>query len=233
MKKVIIIRYGEIFLKGANRSFFENALVTNIKKALVGEKFTFTKYSGRYIISEFDESRTEILLDKVSCVFGVHSFSLAYETDTDIDNIAEAAKLISGEKGTLKVNTKSADKKFLETVLEKNKSFLLWCKDNRRKSERELYSWHTNPELNNRCDESGMDNSPRFDTESDLYAIDFSCYMANEARFMKKIADELSDKESSAEVLPYSSARHFSIHTFNSLIKSSKPSSLSIDIIAI
>ena len=43
MKKVIIIRYGEIFLKGANRSFFENALVTNIKKALVGEKFTFTK----------------------------------------------------------------------------------------------------------------------------------------------------------------------------------------------
>lgn len=80
-------------------------------------------------------------------------------------------------------------------MLEKNKAFLLWCKQNRRKTEKELYSWHINPELNNRCDESGMDNSPRFDTQSDLLAADFSCYMANEARFMKKIADELSDKE--------------------------------------
>ncbi len=93
------------------------------------------------------------------------------------------------------VYEKSGNKEFLKTVAEKNKAFLLWCQSNRRKSEKELYSWHTNPELNNRCDESGMDNSSRFDTESDLYAIDFSCYMANEARYMKKIADELSDKE--------------------------------------
>ena len=93
------------------------------------------------------------------------------------------------------VYEKSRDKEFLKTVLKNNKKFLLWCQNNRRKTEKELYSWHTNPELNNRCDESGMDNSPRFDTDSDLYAIDFSCYMANEARFMKKIADELGDKE--------------------------------------
>ena len=89
------------------------------------------------------------------------------------------------------VYEKSGNKEFLKTVLEKNKAFLLWCSHNRRKSEKELYSWHTNPELNNRCDESGMDNSPRFDTENDLFAIDFSCYMANETRFMKIIADEL------------------------------------------
>ncbi|MBR3819257.1 MAG: hypothetical protein IKJ41_08950 [Clostridia bacterium] len=99
--------------------------------------------------------------------------------------------------GAWLVYEKSGDKEFLKTVSENNKRFLLWCQNNRRKTEKELYSWHTNPELNNRCDESGMDNSPRFDTESDLYAIDLSCYMANEARFMKKIADELGDKESS------------------------------------
>ncbi len=97
--------------------------------------------------------------------------------------------------GAWLVYEKSRDKEFLRTVLKNNKAFLLWCRDNRRKSEKELYSWHTNPDLNNRCDESGMDNSPRFDTESDLYAIDFSCYMANEARYMKKIAEELSDRE--------------------------------------
>lgn len=97
--------------------------------------------------------------------------------------------------GAYLVYEKSKNKAFLKTVLEKNKAFLLWCQSNRRKSEKELYSWHTNPELNNRCDESGMDNSPRFDTQSDLYAIDFSCYMANETLFMQKIADELDEKE--------------------------------------
>ena len=99
--------------------------------------------------------------------------------------------------GAWLVYEKSKDKEFIRAVLEKNKSFLLWCQGNRRKSDKELYSWHTNPELNNRCDESGMDNSPRFDTESDLFAIDFSSYMANEARYMKMIADELEDKENS------------------------------------
>lgn len=100
--------------------------------------------------------------------------------------------------GAYLVYEKSFNKEFLKTVFENNKAFLLWCRENRRKTDKELYSWHTNPELNNRCDESGMDNSPRFDTESDLFAIDLSCYMANEALFMKKIADELGDKENSA-----------------------------------
>ena len=99
--------------------------------------------------------------------------------------------------GAWSVYEKSGNKQFLKTVFENNKAFLLWCRDNRRKNSDELYSWHTNPDLNNRCDESGMDNSPRFDTDSDLYAIDFCCFMANEIRFMKKIADELGDKESS------------------------------------
>lgn len=98
--------------------------------------------------------------------------------------------------GAWLVYEKSGNRDFLKSVLENNKAFLLWCKDNRRKTDKELYSWHTNPELNNRCDESGMDNSPRFDTDSDLFAVDLSCYMANEARYMKRIADELSDKES-------------------------------------
>lgn len=97
--------------------------------------------------------------------------------------------------GAFLVYEKSGNRDFLKTVFENNRKFLLWCRQNRRKSEKELYSWHTNPEENNRCDESGMDNSPRFDTESDLFAIDFSCYMANEVKYMKKIAEILSDKE--------------------------------------
>ncbi len=102
--------------------------------------------------------------------------------------------------GAWLVYEKSGNKDFLKTVFESNERFLLWCKDNRRDTEKELYTWYTNEDTNNRCDESGMDNSPRFDAPCILFAIDFSCYMANDLRYMKKIADELGDTDS-AEVL--------------------------------
>ena len=43
MKKVIIIRYSEIFLKGKNRGYFERALETNIRRALKGFECTLEK----------------------------------------------------------------------------------------------------------------------------------------------------------------------------------------------
>ena len=98
--------------------------------------------------------------------------------------------------GAWLVYEKSGNKDFLKAIAENNKRFLLWCKDNRRDTEKELYTWYTNEDTNNRCDESGMDNSPRFDINSRLFAIDFSCYMANELRYMKKISEELGDSES-------------------------------------
>lgn len=47
----------------------------------------------------------------------------------------------------------------------------------------------TNP--NNRCDESGMDNSPRFDTAILLDAVDFNSYLAHECEWMAVFADRL------------------------------------------
>lgn len=93
--------------------------------------------------------------------------------------------------GSYLVYEKSKSKNFLKNVFEYNGRFLKWCDRNRRLTERKLYSWHVSEDIHCRCDESGMDNSPRFDTKNPLYAIDFSCYMANEMRFMAKIADEL------------------------------------------
>ncbi len=50
MKKVILIRYGELFLKGRNKRFFESALIDNIKNSLRDLKFGFFKMQGRYFI---------------------------------------------------------------------------------------------------------------------------------------------------------------------------------------
>lgn len=92
----------------------------------------------------------------------------------------------------LKVFEKTGNEEFLKYIFNKNKSFLNWCEENRRKSDLQLYTWHRSNDANCRCDESGMDNSTRFDTKSELFAIDFSCFMANEMRCMAQIADILN-----------------------------------------
>ena len=100
--------------------------------------------------------------------------------------------------GAWLVYEKSRNREFLKTVWEANKRFLLWCRRCRRETDEELYTWLTDSNVNCRCDESGMDNSPRFDVHTRLQAIDFSCFMANDLRFMAKIASELEDPEGEA-----------------------------------
>ncbi len=110
--KVIIIRYSEIHLKGNNKEFFESALVSNLKFALRDYKYEFARSNARYIIRNFDESNLAQIIEVVQNVFGVHSLSVAEEVRSDYDEICNAALSIAPEKGTFKVNTNRADKKF-------------------------------------------------------------------------------------------------------------------------
>ena len=110
--KVVIIRYGEIHLKGNNRDFFESVLVSNIKKALADYNYEFSRSNARYIIRNFDEMRLDEIVDAIKNVFGVHSLSIAEEVDTDLGKICQAALLFAPTAGTFKVNTNRADKRF-------------------------------------------------------------------------------------------------------------------------
>ena len=65
MKKVIIVRVCEIFLKGKNRFYFVNLLETNIKKALSGIKFDIVKLQMRYLIENFDEAYYDLIVSKL------------------------------------------------------------------------------------------------------------------------------------------------------------------------
>ena len=100
--------------------------------------------------------------------------------------------------GSWQVYETTGNKAFLKEAYENNKAFLNWCHDNRRASEKELYTWKTTDDVNCRCDECGMDNSPRFDTKDSLFAIDFSCFMANDVKYMKIMADALELTEEAA-----------------------------------
>ena len=121
MKKVIIIRYAEMFLKGKNRFFFEGKFESNLQKSLKGIDYKFVKQSGRYLIEEFAEEDSEEILQRLQKVFGVHTISLAYETSSDLDSIFEAAKLFIKPSGTFKVESHRGDKKYPMTSVEISK----------------------------------------------------------------------------------------------------------------
>lgn len=86
----ILIRYGELSLKGKNRKNFVFKLLENVKKALKGfPTLEFETGFDRMYIYLHEENVQEVC-DIVSKVFGISSFSPAIKTKSDIDDILAA-----------------------------------------------------------------------------------------------------------------------------------------------
>lgn len=120
MEKIIIIRYCEIHLKGKNRGYFEKVFMINLERALAGIRHEIRRPSGRYVVENFDESRTEEIVSKLSKVFGVHTLSIGIKVKTDLDVIYNTVKQIAPQTGTFKVETNRADKTFPLNSMELN-----------------------------------------------------------------------------------------------------------------
>ena len=113
MNKVIIIRFGEIYLKGKNRGHFEKMLENNIKASISSLDLKFLKISGRYLIKDFDEYLTDEIISKLSKVSGIHSISVCDIVKSNFEDIKNKAVEVSMDRtGTFKVETNRADKKF-------------------------------------------------------------------------------------------------------------------------
>lgn len=110
--KAIIIRYSEIHLKGNNKQYFESALISNLKTALKGFDLQFGRSNARYVLRNFDESLTPQIIDCVKNVFGVHSLSVAEEVPSTLEDIRAAAIALAPKRGSFKVSTNRADKRF-------------------------------------------------------------------------------------------------------------------------
>lgn len=86
----------------------------------------------------------------------------------------------------------SEDISLLEETYDRLKKYVQWNMENRDANKNYLYEWYVNDaSLNCRCDESGMDNSPRFDDVTKMDSIDFSCFMANEVKSLSNMAKAL------------------------------------------
>ena len=106
----ILLRYGEIFLKGKNKDIFERKLVDNVRKMAVEagvSKPRVTKSQGRLLIGYFSEHKA------LRRVFGLTSYSPAVRVEKKVDKIQKkAVELLQGKAGTFKVITKRSDKSF-------------------------------------------------------------------------------------------------------------------------
>ncbi|SES76249.1 thiamine biosynthesis protein ThiI [Natronincola peptidivorans] len=118
MEKVIIIRYGEIMLKGLNKSYFENKLVKHIRHALsdLGKLKVYKEHSRIYVnVEEYNENQ---IIERIKRVFGVVSISPAKRFPVDMENIKKVVlgelqdKLQKKVIKTFKIESKRGDKKF-------------------------------------------------------------------------------------------------------------------------
>ena len=118
MKEIILIKNGELALKGLNRSVFEDTLIKNIKVALsdLGDYTVRKAQSTIYIEPENDDFDFDGALTAVSKVFGIAAFSRARVCEKDMDDILSAAPEYLEETlkniKTFKVEAKRADKRF-------------------------------------------------------------------------------------------------------------------------
>lgn len=112
MRELLLVRYGEIFLKGLNRPTFIRALVKRIKYAVKELGGNVTMNDSRIFVT--DVTDMDEAIRRVTKVFGVHSVCPAIEMDkSDFEAVkAQAVKMMEGLSGTFKVTSRRSDKRY-------------------------------------------------------------------------------------------------------------------------
>src|SRR5690554_3442297 len=113
MYPLLLIRYGELSLKGKNRRVFENILLENIRKKLESvEHGPLTQTFGRIYLATNGNWRE--LAERLQSVFGIVSVSPVLKRDLDLDDIkAGAVAVVADTEGkTFKVETRRSNKAF-------------------------------------------------------------------------------------------------------------------------
>ncbi len=110
MKELIMIKYGELTTKKANRKIFINVLTQNVERMLKDEDVEITKDSVRMFIRCNDSSK---IVAKLQKVFGILSIVIAYKVNNNTEDVLQKSlEIMDKSKRTFKVVTKRADKSF-------------------------------------------------------------------------------------------------------------------------
>lgn len=111
----IVIRYGELSLKGRNRKIFTHQLETNVKKALRGYPNVQIKTQRDRMYVKLNGENGEAVLERCTTIFGIQNMSLAIKVKNDLEEIKkQALRLLNETDGvrTFKIATKRSNKNF-------------------------------------------------------------------------------------------------------------------------
>ncbi len=122
LKKVIVIRYSEIFLKGKNFGFFEKKLLNNIKEKLSQFDCEVLRTNKRFLVENFDAKQEKKIVQALLTVFGICSISVAVKLDTDLKIINDYVSSIKIKTQNFRVTVNRADKCFPITSIDYSKS---------------------------------------------------------------------------------------------------------------
>ena len=118
MKEILLCKYGEIILKGANRRYFEEMLCKTVRfRAKHFGKFTVTRSQSTIIIEPQDDGADiEGMFETTLKIFGIVGVSRCAVCEKDMDAIRRTAReylpqFLAGKK-TFKVEAKRSDKRF-------------------------------------------------------------------------------------------------------------------------
>ena len=119
MREIVLIKLGEIVLKGLNRKGFESVLQKNISRRLKkAGKFDIREAQSTIYVSPLEGGEADIGMacDIISRIFGIATFTRACEVKKDLSAIMSAAESYLGrelsEAGTFKVECRRSDKSF-------------------------------------------------------------------------------------------------------------------------
>lgn len=114
MKKVILIKYGELTTKKDNRKFFIKTLRNNILDKLSDYNIAVTDDYYRMFI-EVNENDIDSITSKLKCIFGIHEIAVCYKDENITEEeIKKVSLMVMKEEDfcTFKVETKRSDKSF-------------------------------------------------------------------------------------------------------------------------
>lgn len=114
MKKVILIKYGELTTKKDNRKFFIKTLRNNILDKLSDYNIAVTDDYYRMFI-EVNEDDIDSITSKLKCIFGIHEIAVCYKDENVTEEeIKKVSLMVMKEEDfcTFKVETKRSDKSF-------------------------------------------------------------------------------------------------------------------------
>lgn len=115
-KQLLLVRYGELGLKGKNKNIFISKLVHNMRAALRGlEGWSVRSTWGRLWV-EVDAAQTELAIERLKKVFGIYSLSPVLQVDAEVDAMTHAALDVLfkalPQGGSFKIETRRADKSY-------------------------------------------------------------------------------------------------------------------------